>query len=69
VPADVAQQRTRDAARPTMTQAQRLAERAAPAAPATELSAEQLQAMFPGGVVPKSPPPRTLGSRFRSRRR
>jgi ATP-dependent RNA helicase DeaD len=25
--------------------------------------------LFPGGVVPKGPPPKTLGSRFRSRRR
>ena len=33
------------------------------------LSPEQLKAMFPDGVVPKTVPPRTIGSRFRSRRR
>lgn len=32
------------------------------------LSEEELTAMFPGGVVPKSAPPRTLGGKFRTRR-
>jgi len=71
VPADVAEQRKRDQ-RPvsTTTPAQRLAERAAPSAvPSDQLSPEELAAMFPGGVVPKGPPPRTLGSRFRTRRK
>ena len=44
------------------------ADRSKPAAAAGEWSSEQLQAMFPGGVIPKTLPPRGLGSKFRSKR-
>lgn len=47
---------------------QSLAERAQPAAP-QQLSDEQKRLMFPDGTIPQAPPPRTIGSHFRSRRR
>lgn len=37
--------------------------------PVDQLSQDQLVKMFPGGIVPKSKPTSTLGSRLRSRRR
>ena len=45
-----------------------VAERAAPAAAVEGLTEEQIKQMFPNGVVPKSAPKRTLGSRFSRRR-
>lgn len=45
-----------------------LAERAQPSW-TDGLSEQELAVMFPNGVVPKTPPRRTLGTKFRSRRR
>ncbi len=70
IPADVAAERARAGTRATSSLTDKMAERAAPAAAISEeLTKEELEAMFPGGVVPKSPPRRTLGSRFRTKRR
>ncbi|MEE9212858.1 MAG: DEAD/DEAH box helicase [Phycisphaeraceae bacterium] len=66
VPQDVQHQR-RTEAPPAGEQPDRLTSRAAPAA-IEGLSEQEIALRFPGGVVPKSAPPRTLGSRFRSRR-
>lgn len=33
-----------------------------------ELPEEELARRFPGGIIPKGPPPKTLGARFRTRR-
>jgi len=65
VPDDVREQRQREERRadPTKTLSQRTA------LPDLDgLSEEEMARMFPGGVVPKSVPRRTLGSRLRSRR-
>ncbi|MCC5830471.1 MAG: DEAD/DEAH box helicase [Phycisphaeraceae bacterium] len=42
--------------------------RAGPSVSSDELSPEEMALRFPGGIVPKGPPPKTLGSRFRTRR-
>ncbi len=66
VPEDVAHERRhRTMAPPDPGQA--LKARTTPA-PSVNLSDEELAAKFPGGVVPKSLPTRTLGSRLRRRR-
>ncbi len=66
VPKDVQEERDRekqrqDAAGSTLT------DRSHPKA-IDGLTQEQLEAMFPGGVVPKTAPRRTLGGKFRTRR-
>ncbi len=66
VPADVAEQRERDAKRGEGRQSD--PSRSIVANP-NELSEEQLKAMFPGGKVPSGPPRRTLGSKFKRRGR
>ncbi len=66
VPADIRDLREKETRRGS--QSRTPADRTAPAA-VEELSPDQLNAMFPGGVVPKSAPRRTLGSRFRTKRR
>jgi len=65
VPDDIREQRERQQRRadPTKT----LTERTATSS-LEGLSEEELARMFPGGVIPKSAPRRTLGSRLRSRR-
>lgn len=66
VPEDVARERReRDVTPPDPGQA--LKARTTPI-PSVNLSEEELAARFPGGVVPKSLPTRTLGSRLRRRR-
>lgn len=69
VPADVEAERSRAASRAPASITEKIAERATPVIDTEQLSEEELKAMFPGGVVPKSPPKRTLGSRFRTKRR
>ena len=66
VPEDVARDRRSEAVTPP-DPGQALKARTIPEA-WSDLSDEQRAAMFPGGVVPKSLPPRTLGSRLRRRR-
>lgn len=67
VPTHVQEQRSRDDRRrsePTES----LRERVEKSTELDGLSSEQREMMFPGGVVPKDAPKRTLGSKFRSRR-
>lgn len=66
IPPHVQRQRQQQTRRADPVQS--LAARAQPPAP-QELSEEQKRLMFPDGTIPQAPPPRTLGSRFRSRRR
>ena len=65
VPEDVSQERDRAA---TVRARQEATVARDQPSLADELSPEQLKVMFPDGVVPKTVPQRTLGSRFRSRR-
>ncbi|MEX0775137.1 MAG: DEAD/DEAH box helicase [Phycisphaeraceae bacterium] len=71
-PADIAELRAREAKRRAIASkdpVQALAERSAPAtAPTDEMSPEEMARRFPGGIVPKGPPPGGLGRHFRSRR-
>ena len=67
LPADVKEQRKReqvDRKSLSETMAQR-----AQAKSVNDLESEELEKLFPGGVIPKGEPRRTLGSRFRTRRR
>ncbi len=66
VPDDIREQRDREQARRTKPKAG-AAERATPAGH-EEISKEQLEQMFPGGVIPQSAPRSTLGSKFRTKR-
>ena len=66
VPTDVREVRDRETKRSKVDAPP--VDRTAPAA-THELAPDELAAMFPGGVVPKSAPKRTLGSRFRTKRR
>ena len=70
VPDDVAAERARyQPKRENVTIEERLAERVDTGVETNGLSEEELAAMFPGGVVPKSAPKRGLGSKFKSKRR
>ncbi len=64
VPADVANERKKVERKAPM---ETLAARSKPAV-AEGISQDDLAAMFPNGVIPKSLPRRTLGTKFRSRR-
>jgi len=66
LPEDIRQQKRQEQDRETAAQ-QAKANRDQPTS-TDGLSSEQLEAMFPGGVIPKSAPPSTLGGRFRTRR-
>jgi len=67
-PKDIQEQRDRDAKRAEKKEDTR---QVVPVVPneLDQLSKEELEKMFPGGVVPKSLPQQTLGSRFARKRR
>ncbi len=67
VPKDVRDERQRDDKRRSST-GSTVAERAKPQTALDGLSPEEIAAKFPGGVIPKGAPSRTLGTKFRSRR-
>jgi len=67
IPEDVRMERSRESIKRSDPQ-QTLASRAAPTG-FEDKTPEELAAMFPGGIIPKSLPPRTLGSKFRTRKR
>jgi len=67
VPDDIARDQAR-AQKPRSDPIVTLAARAVPSA-FQELSPEEIARRFPGGVVPQSAPPSTLGRHFRTRRR
>ena len=66
IPQDVAEQKQREQHRLERVQAKRHSTWSPNNL--DQLSSEQIAAMFPDGVVPKSVPRKTIGSRFRSRR-
>jgi superfamily II DNA/RNA helicase len=68
VPQDVRELRERDAQR--LARSEQPKDRTAPSVPPPDqISDEERARLFPGGVVPKGPPPRrTLGARFKTRR-
>jgi len=66
LPKDVQEERHREQKR-LDSAGQALSDRSGPAA-LDGVSPEDLAAMFPGGVAPKTAPIRTLGTKFRSRR-
>ena len=67
VPEDVRVTREREAQRRSSDPLSHLGDRGQPVVP-EGLDAEDLERMFPGGVIPKQIPARGLGSRFRSSR-
>ena len=66
LPSDVREEREKNAQR--MERANQPKDRLASKHDPNALSEEQLAKMFPGGVVPKGPPRRTLSGKFRTRR-
>ncbi len=66
LPKDIAQERSKQAARPTSPLASLLQRTTPP--PVQELDEKRLAEMFPGGLVPKTTPPRTLAAKFRTKR-
>lgn len=67
VPKDVADQRSKVPQRSTVPA--KAVDRAAGLVKADELTDDQKAAMFPGGIVPKGPPKKNLGSAFKRRGR
>lgn len=68
VPKDIARDRERESARETADPTDSLRARSVPTT-AESMSEEELARRFPGGVVPQSLPPRTLGTRLKRRGR
>jgi superfamily II DNA/RNA helicase len=66
VPKDIAVERERAEQRQTVKQTPQ--DRTKPSA-LDDLTEEQLKQMFPDGNIPRSAPPRNIGSRLRSRRK
>ncbi len=70
VPQDVAEQRAREAGRRKDDPMQSVVSRVEPEVNDPDaLTPEEIARRFPDGRVPKSPPRRTLGAKFRSRRK
>ncbi len=68
LPKDVAEERQRQQQRSSKSLSETLTDRTQGTS-IEELEGEELEKLFPGGVIPSNAPPRTLGSRFKTRRR